>query len=211
MSLLEGVIQRFTRKQGGDSPLRLTEFQSLAVAQVEPPGFELARAGRMFWGGGQQGATGRAPVTAVPTTGAAFLLWNGEPDGGRAIVPVNITLTQVSGTAAIGGAILAALTTTKVAAPTAATGYASASASGRGSTKAVWADNQTLGATPTWVALVGHGNPATTTEGGITVQLPGGIVVPPGFGLALNHISGTGTTPLLTAFAVWAEIDAYLE
>lgn len=189
--------------------IRMTGLEALAVAQIEPPGFEMSRAGYRFGGGIQNGATGRAPVASIPTTAAAWLLWNGEPDGGAAYAMESVTLAQISGTAAVGGVILAALTTAKIAAPTPATGYATGSFSkGTRASRAVWADNQTLSATPTWWALAGNGNPAVSTNGGATIDLGGRLVVPPGFGLALHYLSGAGTTPLLGASAVWAEIPA---
>jgi hypothetical protein len=189
--------------------IRGTAYESLAVAQVEPPGWEVSRAGYRFWGGPGSTSTGRAPTATIPTTAAQWLLWNGESPGGAAYAIETISIAQLSGTAAVGGAILAALTTTTIAAPTAATGYAtsSISRSTRG-TKAVWADAQTLANAPNWVVLKANGNPATTTNGGDTVDVGGRIVVPPGYGLALHYLSGAGTTPLFLASAIWAELPS---
>lgn len=212
MSLIDATVRRFVRTFNGDQPLRLTELLSLAMAQVEPEGFEMARAGRRFFGGGQQAATGVDPVTAVPTTAAAWVLWNGEPSGGRAYAVEQVTIAQESGTAAVGGCILAALAPPQNADITAATGYTTASASGgRQSTKAVWAEGVTLDATPVWFALHGNGNPAVATIGGDTVDVKGRIVIPPGYGLALSYFSAAGTNPKFLAHAMWVEIDAYLE
>ena len=121
-------------------------------------------------------------------------------------------MIQLSGTAAVGGVILFALTNSQISAPTAATGYATSNASkaAQGS-KAVWADNQTLGATPTWGVLTANGNPATTTNGGASAMVDGRIIVPPGYGLALHYLSGTGTSPLFGASAVWCELEIDLE
>lgn len=212
---LRAIVDRFhfVGTAHAETDLRLTNQNSLAIAATEPEGFELARAGRRFYGGIQNGATGRAPVASIPTTAAAWLLWNGEVQGaGRVYAIEQITIVQISGTAAVGGVILAALTNTVVASPTAATGYASSSISKGGlATKAVWGDNQTLGATPTWMALMGNGNPATTTNGGSTVDVKGRILLPAGFGLALHYLSGTGTSPLFGASVIWSELEAETE
>jgi hypothetical protein len=212
--LLDGEIRKFVSNAYASArrSLRLTQHESFAVAQVEPAGLELARAGLRFYGGVQNGATGRAPVGSIPTTAAAWLLWNGESDGGASLVIDTVSIVQVSGTAAVGGAILWALTNKKIAAPTAATGYATTSASKSSkSSRAVWGDNQTLGETPTWGVLKANGNPATSTSGGDTVDVDGRIIVPPGFGLALHYLSGAGTSPLFGASATWSELQLSLE
>lgn len=209
---LEGFVRRFARSLSAPRTLRLTNLESLAVAQVEPDGAELARAGLRFYGGGQGSATGRAPVASIPTTAAAWELWNGEPAGGKSYFIEAVTIAQISGTAAVGGVILAAITNTAVASPTAASNYATSSASkGSQASKAVWADNQTLGATPTWLMLAGNGNPATTTNGGATADVKGRLCIPPGYALALHYLSGAGTTPLFVASAIWSELALDLE
>ena len=211
---LRAIVDRFHFVATAHSPtdLRLTNQGSLAISAVEPEGLDVCRAGRRFYGGGQGSATGRAPVASIPTTAAAFLLWNGEAQGGRCYSIEQITIAQISGTAAVGGVILAALTTQVIAAPTAASNYPSSSASKGGlSTKAVWADNVTLGATPTWAMLLGNGNPATTTNGGSTVDVKGRFLVQPGYALALHYLSGTGTSPLFVASVVWSEFEVEVE
>lgn len=212
MISIAGEIRKFALNALGayQKSLRLTGAESLAIAQVEPSAFELSRAGYRFFGGAQSGATGRAPVAVIPTTAAAFLLWNGDLSASYAVE--SLTIAQLSGTAAIGGAILAALTTTAIAAPTAATGYSVGSASQNSRrSKAIWADAQTLGATPVWSVLKANGNPASTTNGGDTVELNGSIIIPPGYGLALHYLSGTGTSPLFMASARWSELSVTLE
>lgn len=227
---IEGIFRRFYPLKGGKGEIeaRFTGAESLAVAQTEGPGVEMSRAGRRFYGGavgltggdvsgmGQGSAvaaTGRAPVAAMPTTLAAFELWNGEAAGGRSLIIDSITIAQLSGTAAVGAVLLVALTKSTVVAPTAAAGYGSASMSKGGlTTKAVWADNQTLATQPAWVAVQGTGNPATTTNGGLTCDLTSRpIIVPPGFALAIAVLSGTGTTPLFLGFASWTEVELDLE
>lgn len=206
-------IRRFAKNAVGGvaRAMRGTAYESLAVAQVEPPGFELSRSGRRFYGGAQNGATGRAPTATLPTTAAPWLLFNGEPANGAAYAIERVTVAQLSGTAAVGGAILLAMTDAAITKPTAATGYASRCASGAGgASKAVWADNQTLALTPTvWLSPKANGNPASVTNGGDTIELVHSpIILPPGFALAIHYLSGTGTSPLFLAYAVWSEFEA---
>ncbi len=212
MSLMEGVVRRFNRVLAGPAALRLTELESLALAQVEPEGFELSRAGRRFFGGGQAAATGSAPVTAMPTTAADFILWNGEPSGGRLYAMEQVAMVMESGTKAVGAVILGAIVPPQNADITAATGYSTGSANGvRNSSNAIWAENVTLDATPVWFGLAGDSGGAAATVGGIVAELKGRLVIPPTYGLALSIFSGSGTSPLFLAQAMWAEIEASLE
>ena len=41
------------------------------------------------------GGTGIAPVAAVPTTAAHFVLWNGEPSGGRTYTITSVSFTPI--------------------------------------------------------------------------------------------------------------------
>jgi len=171
---------------------------------------EFARKGLRFYGGAQASATGRAPSATIPTTGATAILWNGNAE--HSLIIERITMWQLSGTAAVGANILAAITNAAVASPTAAANFASTSASKGGrATKCVWGENITLGATPTWGVWQGSGNPATTTNGGITADISGLILIPPGYALALNVLSGTGTSPLFLPTVVWSEAELDLE
>lgn len=190
----------------------MTNYESLAVALTEPEGFEMARSGRRFYGGIQNGATGRAPVTALPTTAAAWVLWNGESAGGPSYCIENLAVVQISGTAAVGGAIMFAITNKAIAAPASATGYATTSASKGGSqSKAIWADGVTLADAPTWGFLQANANAAIATIGGASVDVKGRIIVPPGYALAINYFSAAGTTPLLGASGIWTEAEGELE
>src|SRR2546428_345067 len=80
--ILEGVYRRFAALRSGKGALdlRLTHAESLAVAQVEPEGYELTRAGRRFYiAYNGTGPTGIAPVVALPTTAAQWAIWNADP------------------------------------------------------------------------------------------------------------------------------------
>jgi len=212
----EGEIRKFCKQAlgSGNKILRMTGYEGLAVTQVEPPSYEMSRAGHRFFGGFQNTSTGRAPTATWPTTAAQWMLYNGEAQGGAAYAIEMLALSLISGTPAAGGQLLVALTPAIIAAPTAATGYTSVSASrGRNTTKAIWAENQTLTASPTWIPVTASNLPATATPNGILMpfDLAGKIVVPPQFGLAIHYFSGAGTTPLYGPSAMWSEIETELE
>lgn len=211
---LLGLVKRFTKVwPTGNRPVRMSNVESLITAKCEPDGADLARAGRRYQVAFTSAATGRAPVTAVPTTAAAFLLWNGETDNGKSYVVEDLGIVQLSGTAAIGMTILWALTTVRIAAPTAATGYNVRSCSRSGlQSKAIFADNQTLAVDPSgWAVVTSNGNPATTNGGGDVRDMQGRILVPPGYGLAMTVLSGAGTAPLFLASPMWCELELDLE
>ena len=212
----KGIVSRFS-KQGNGSELavRLTSNGSVAVAQTEPHGLEMARAGRRFYGGCQAAASGLAPVTAFPSTTAALVLFNGEDQGSGICYYVDeIHATLGSGTAAAGLSIWCLLTSAKIAAPTAATNYSTQSASvGSKTSKAIWGTAITVagawrsvgGAGADWAAAANFGQ-------GISLNpLPNGMLVKPGYALAITALSGTGTTPLYTFHLGWTEVECDVE
>lgn len=217
MFALEAEIRKFTKQAlgAGNRILRMTGYEGLAVTQIEPASYEISRSGHRFFGGFQNGSTGRAPTATWPTTTAQWMLYNGESQGGAAYAIEMLALSLISGTPAAGGQLLIALTPALVAtAPTAATGYTSVSASrGRNTTKAIWAENQTLTAQPTWLPVCASPLPATATPNGILMpfDLSGKIIVPPQYALAIHYFSGAGTTPLYGPSAMWCEIETELE
>src|SRR6266568_2189225 len=80
--ILEGIYRRFIplRVARGPDDIRITHAESLAVGQVEPSGWEMTRAGRRFsiaYNG--TAPTGQAPVQALPTTLAGWVIWNADP------------------------------------------------------------------------------------------------------------------------------------
>jgi hypothetical protein len=74
---LKGIPRKFGQLvAAGLTTVRLTFNESLAIAQVEGEGDESTRAGIRFSFGWTSGVTGIAPVVAIPTTAAQWLLWN---------------------------------------------------------------------------------------------------------------------------------------
>ncbi len=208
------LVRRFTLQGNGGKPqARATSFESLAVAQVEPKRAELARAGRLFVGGNSIIANGIAPVAAIPTTTAALALYNNANAGGRSLVLERLRFWLGSGTAAAGATLLGAVAGPIATPPTVhATGYAASSASGVGTSRALWTTALTI-PSAAWVGLLSTLQPAAANvgQGDGEAVIDGGIVIPPGFALGLVVLSGAGTSPLYGVSAEWAELELDLE
>jgi len=209
-------VRRFVERlvSGGNGlPLRMTGVESLAVAQVEPSGAEMTRAGRRFTLGNTAAITGIANATALVTTAAQFVIWNLDPRKTLVFEEVGMYLT--SGTPGAGGVLLAAVVpapTTNIAVGT----YAGTKISNcnPGSSKAsavVVKESETLDAAPCWYPIADNDDsnvgafPGSATL--VNRDLNGRFVVPPRCGLALAVIGLAGTTPLWAPFAQWIEID----
>jgi hypothetical protein len=115
---LSGIVQKMfkvtkapTRRCG--SP----RWGRLAMAQSELQQVELVRTGRMFKGGTGIIANAIAPEQAIPTTTALIALFNGEPDGGRTYFIDHLAFSLLSGTAAAGASLFAAVSAGKIASP----------------------------------------------------------------------------------------------
>lgn len=205
-----GVASRFSPSQSGRVNMRLTQFASQAMAQVEPPGYEMTRAGKRYNLCTLTTVTGIAPVQAVPTTTAHWVLWN--PSTTKSFVLETIGMYPASGTAGVGGQVLAALTETPATAITAlATGCTVASASLNGVASAAFIKaNVTLPANNGWfpVAETVSPNVGAYPGSGVIVNrnIAGKIIVPPLRGLALATLALAGTTPLFVPILEWLEI-----
>lgn len=217
--IAEGKKRRFTLSRGGDAPadLRLTHQDSLAVAQVEPPGFELTRAGRRFILGNKAAITGIANVTALPTTAAQWTIFNNDAKRTYFFETIGVYLT--SGTPGVGGVLLACLfCTPSQAAATADTGTSVTSASNGGmSSAAIIKSGVTITApgAPNWFPLASNPSPNVTAFAASTFlenrNIGGSIAVPPGQGLGLAVVAPAGTSPLFAPFAQWVEIETDME
>ncbi len=78
-------IRRFNPKRAGQSLLRMTGVESLAVAQVEPPYTEATRAGRRFCWSYPAGAEAVTARSSFPASSCDLILWNSAPPGGPTI------------------------------------------------------------------------------------------------------------------------------
>lgn len=215
---LSGVVQKmFKVQQGADQELRLTSMGSLSVAQAELPMVEAVRTGRFFKGGCGIIANAIAPDTAIPTTSAALALFNGEPDGGRTIFIEALSFALLSGTAAAGAALFAAVSNGKLATAVSAmaTGYGVGPASGltKHKSAALFGTGITLPASSVW-DLIGANfqlAAANVGQGDQPFEIRGGIAIPPGYALGLSVVSGAGTTPKYGIGVRFAELEVDLE
>lgn len=217
--IMGGRSRRNTRLGNGvTADIRLTNQESLAVAQFEPPYLESARAGTRFAGGTQVIANGIAPVAAIPTTTATLALYNTAEDGtGCSLYVDHIGFFLGSGTAAAGSTLLLGLSNGKVVAasiPAAASNYSSQCLSTIGKTAvARWGTAVTIPAGTAWFQSLSTFQLAAANVGqGDYAALPGvGIVVPPGYALGMAILSGSGTSPLYSVSASWLELPLDLE
>src|SRR4029077_6794095 len=78
--IFEGIYRRFQelRVAKGQIDARFTFTESLAVDQVGLPKQEMTRAGRRFYIGYNAAVTCLAPVQALPTTAAQWVIWNAD-------------------------------------------------------------------------------------------------------------------------------------
>lgn len=198
---------------GVDQSLLSSILGSLKTAQFEPDRALVSAAGRRYYGGCQVIASGVAPVAAIPTTTATLFLWNGEAAGGASYVIEEINYALGSGTAAAGAALMVCVTNIAQTAPTAASNYATQSCSdGSRASRAVWGAGITV-ATSAW-KIAGSSfqlAAANVGQGPDPYRPNGALVIPPGYGLGIAILSGTGTSPLYSLSALWAEIDLDLE
>jgi hypothetical protein len=193
--------------------VRGTGYMSLAAGQAEARHQERCRSGRIFRGVG--GTTGVAPVTAVPTTAAAWVLWNSGWD--RSLVIDTIDFFLLSGTPVIGGTILAIVSPITATLPAAATGSAIGSNSyGERLSRAVFGTGYTL---PTPVNQYRWGIVSSRSQpGGVagvggcwSADVNGSIIVPPRMVLGLTMLAGAGSSPLYIPGVTWTEAELDLE
>lgn len=216
--ILEGVIRRFTALKGGKAPLdaRMTHQESLAVGQIEPINFEMTRAGRRFFLGNNGPITGIAPVQALVTTAAQWVIWN--TDTSRTMFFDEIGMYLTAGTPGVGGTLWTALITAPAQSGANTAGAAIASASNGGlASKAVVKSGVTITAptAPVWTPIATNISANATAFAGSTSlehrALSGALAVPPGQGMALAVVAPAGTTPLFAPFARWIEIETDME
>lgn len=186
---------------------------SAKVAAFEPDRALVSAAGRRYYGGCQVIASGIAPVAAIPTTTATLFLWNGESAGGATYFIEEINHALGSGTAAAGAALMVCVTNLAQTAPTAASNYATQNASNSTRrSRAVWGAGITV-ATGGWKIARSSFQLAAANvgQGDNPYQPNGALAIPPGYGLGIAILSGTGTTPLYSVSVQWCELDADLE
>jgi hypothetical protein len=216
--ILEGVYRRFTALKAGKAPLdlRLTHQESVAVAQIEPPGFEMTRAARRFYIAYNGTApTGKAPVQAFPTTTPAFVISN--LDSSKTYFFKMLGAMIFSGTTGLGGQLLACIFQ-QAPLLTMGTGYGVQSASNGGlQSKAIINSTGTAitqPVTPLWIPVAEQISAAAIVGPGSCIAnrfVEARLAVPPGMSLGLTILAPAGTTPLYLPMAEWVEIESDLE
>lgn len=187
-------------------------MRSLLMQQQEPAYVHAAAEGRVFAFSTGVIANAAIPVADVPTTAAAWALYNtAASTSKRCLVPFLITAYQASGTPAVNAALLAGVATVvQGSALTAATGSAVKATNGSAkAANAVLATGATLAGAPAWVSLGGNNQSATAGVGGPFGQLApyGSFVVPAGFALGMTILSGVGTSAKYGVCGLFMEID----
>lgn len=215
--LMEGVAGRFVQRLVGTATTRITGLGSLAVALVEGQFDESVRGG-LKYRFGTVGVTGIAPVQAVPSTAAQWLLWNPNGNGVTQFID-ELGMLLLSGTGGAGGTFFGANVPAKFAPTTvpvtnAATIVNQNPMSSKASQLIIisGATLQGIGV-GAWTPL-GFMNPAGTLVGQTQMEnraINGGIAIPPGTGYALAVVSPTGTTPLFAPYGSYREYATDME
>ncbi len=221
LEILQAKFRRFTQNKGAAPvDVRGTGLESIAIAQVEGQYDEACRAGIRFRGSAYS-ATGIAPVQAIPTTAAQWLLYNPNPASGITAFFDEIGVYLISGTAGAGASLLACMVPVgniPATLPTLTSGcsFRNANPASTRTSNMVMASSQTLQATAyanQWWVLANEIR-SDTVLGQVSLSAPflnGSICCPPGCGIALAVISPTGTTPLFAPYTTLREYSADME
>ena len=205
---------RFDQDQAGTVYGNATGTGAMRVADTEPDGYELTRAGLRFYCGQSAALTGIAPVQAMPTTAAQWVIWN--PSTTKALVFDRVGLLLISGTAGAGIVVVGALVTLPANSAN-KSGITIASASGSSKSSVALINSGvtvTSPAAPAWfpVAKSDTANTAVLSVGAFNDDVRGRIIVPPLKGLGLCALSPSGTSPLYAPVGCsWFEIESDLE
>ncbi len=210
---VQGETGRWTDNQVGTQYLKMSGSGAARVAQTEPLRTELARAGRRFYIGQSAALTGIAPVQAMPTTAAQWVIWNTSLT--KSLVFECLGAYTTAGTAGVGSTVVVA----NVALPATSTtkaGITIGSSSGSARTSVALVNSGvtvTSPAAPAWRIIARDNSPDTVALNVMAFDpyLEGSIVVPPLNGLGLCVIAPTGTSPLYAPMATWVEMELDLE
>lgn len=218
MGLLDAVVELVQRRAPsfGSHPLSLTEWVSARMTQAEMEYHEETRQGLTKFFAPKNGVTGIAPVQAIPTTAAQWVLWNKDPYNTICLDELGVYL--VSGTAGAGVVLLATPFQTPDQTATSmnagmgvwsGNGDAGGAPGAATSTSLIIAASVTLTqpAAPYWYPIADNSANATAVGEGICANrlLKGKLMLPPKCGLALAVVSPTGTTPLFAPFGKFTE------
>lgn len=219
--ILEGIYRRFSALKSGKGPLdaRFTHQESLAVGQVELLHQEMTRAGRRFALGISAAVTGIAPVQAIPTTAAQWVIWNADPI--KTYFFEELAEVLLSGTPGLGGSLWACLLNAPAQIGNSAAGLTVQSLSQGGlSSKAIVKSGVAItGPTaPAWFQVAESADGVTAAafstgyaNGFAKRDFSGAIAVQPAQGLGLAVVAPAGTTPLYGPQGRWIELETDME
>lgn len=208
---LNGTVRAITSRLGINTsrPLSTDEVGALLVSQAGPKYSALSRNGRVF-GATFGTGTAIAPVQAVPTTAAAWDLYNGEADGGRDYYILQVAAHSVSGTLGLGMGLLGCVSLARQT--TVPTDYASSIKSslsgGPFDSRAIFDQDQTItGGTPAWQLLASRDQVSAVSVGsGLVAVVDGMMRVQPGHIAGFSVIAPVGTSALFGVSVIWAEL-----
>lgn len=227
---LKGEVRAFLRNvQKGLTTIRMTMNESLAVAQVEGEGDESTRAGIRYGFGWISGVTGQAPVQAIGSTNAPWLLWNPQTNPatifidelgfdmvsgtGGAVPPVFMAGRKVYSSSAGGLSICTSAnipTTSTVDMVTTNEGVQAASLS-----QLIIASNITVGAGSPFEPVIESTQPVASptilTVSATNRDIKGKIALAPGTGYALTIYGAAGTTPLYCPHGTYREYISQMQ
>lgn len=213
-----GTIRRFAKQSYGNARAlaRLTNFESLAVAQVESPGVEGNRAGRRFMIGNSAAITGIAPVQVAVTTAAQWAIWNAEPaSGGRTFYFEELGMYLTSGTPGVGGALWACLYSLPASTGNSAAGVGVGPTGKTVGTPAIMVNPSatiTTPAAPVWYPIgINFGANVTAFASSALFEhrrLEGRLSIPPQYGMGLAMVTPVGTSPLYAPFGTFLALDS---
>lgn len=195
---------------GVQSLIRQDQYANLMVTQGLPPLVDLA-INRKLVAASSAGGTAKAPVAAMPTTAAAWALYN-PASSNKLLIVLRAFSWLVSGTTGLGGAQM--VCKTNVAQAAALTAYASSVKqelmSGYSSV-GIFAGGATLAETPAWIVSQARNTLATDALGsGFSQDFNGEFVIEEGCCFGLTVMDEAGTTPLFGGGFIWAEVDLSL-
>ena len=222
--LIEGLAGRFMQRVAGNLVATLTGNTSLRVAQTEGEGDEMTRAGLRIHMSAT-GATGVAPVQAIPSTAAQWMIYNPIGNTTTAFLDV-VGMVDLSGTMGSGLCVYACICPPAFLPSTVPTISAAnvklmnANPASQKQSNLIVVSAQTL-----QNAAVGNWAPiafGVAKDGVVAVppvgfapaeqrDLRGKYCVPPGCGLALACLAPTGTSPTYGPYATWREYIADME
>lgn len=206
--VLRGETAPFRKyEENSEQAIRLSQQRSLFADQFEPTYMELARIKRLYAANSGSG-TAKVPVAALPTTAAAWGLYN--PAGsGRMLVVLQASCFSISGTIVEGMALILGMSATKPTAPTAFTNSVNNPiVPGSQTAAGIFAGGVTIVA-PTWSVHAAKSNISAISVGnGLKANLYGMYVVEPGHMLSGSVLGVVGAgSPRFGFGFIWAELD----